>query len=202
MSSPPSPARSQPRQRLSRENRLAQLLGVAWKIVREQGTEALTLGHLAEQAGVTKPVVYDHFPDRPALLCTLYQDFDERQTALFDAALQHSEASAEAKAWVIANAYVDCVLQQGREIAGVLAALSSSPELARVKQAYEAAFMDKCRAVLAPFIGNRQLSTAHLRAMLGAAEALSDAAASAEVSPSQAKAELYEVIVSMLSRAR
>ncbi|MBN2992365.1 helix-turn-helix transcriptional regulator, partial [Pseudomonas cedrina subsp. fulgida] len=61
MSSPSAPA---PRRRLSREDRSRQLLDVAWQLVRDEGTEALTLGRLAELAGVTKPVVYDHFVTR------------------------------------------------------------------------------------------------------------------------------------------
>ena len=50
---------SQPlvRQRLTREERRTQLMDVAWHIIREEGTDALTLGYLATQAGVTKPVV-------------------------------------------------------------------------------------------------------------------------------------------------
>jgi len=39
-----------PRRRLSREDRLRQLLEVAWQLVRDEGTEALTLGRLAELA--------------------------------------------------------------------------------------------------------------------------------------------------------
>lgn len=109
---------SAPRRRLSREDRLRQLLDVAWQLVREEGTEALTLGRVAEMAGVTKPVVYDHFITRAGLLAALYKDFDERQNALMDAALEASEASLEGRAWVIASAYVDCVLLQGREIPG------------------------------------------------------------------------------------
>ena len=66
-------SRPQPRRRMSREERQRQLLDVAWRLVREEGTEALTLGRLAEQAGVTKPVVYDHFSTRPGLLAALYQ---------------------------------------------------------------------------------------------------------------------------------
>jgi AcrR family transcriptional regulator len=58
---------------------LRQLLDVAWQLVREEGTEALTLGRLAERAGVTKPVVYDHFVTRAGLLAALYEDFDARQ---------------------------------------------------------------------------------------------------------------------------
>ena len=132
----------QPRRRMSREERQRQLLDVAWQLVREEGTEALTLGRLAEQAGVTKPVVYDHFTTRPGLLAALYQEFDARQTALMDAALQTSEPTLASKAMVIASSYVDCVLLQGREIPGVIAALTSSPELEKIKREYEAIFMD------------------------------------------------------------
>jgi AcrR family transcriptional regulator len=56
----------------SREQR-RQLLDVAWQLVREEGTEGLSLGRLAEQAGVTKPVVYDHFETRTGLLVALYR---------------------------------------------------------------------------------------------------------------------------------
>ena len=83
-----SPDDPSPRRRLSRDERQRQLLEVAWRLVREEGTEALTLGRLAEQAGVTKPVVYDHFGTRARLLAALYQDYDLRQTALMEAAHQ------------------------------------------------------------------------------------------------------------------
>ena len=48
-----------PRRRLPREERTRQLLEVAWQLIGDVGTDALTLGKLAEAAGVTKPVVYD-----------------------------------------------------------------------------------------------------------------------------------------------
>lgn len=191
-----------PRRRLSRDERQRQLLEVAWRLVREEGTEALTLGRLAEQAGVTKPVVYDHFGTRARLLVALYQDYDLRQTALMEAALEASEATLEGRADVIARAYVDCVMQQGREIPGVVAALASSPELERIKRDYEVLFMDKCRAVLEPFAGGGRLTVAALRAMIGAAEALSHAAATEEIAPEEARRELYEAIVAMVARSR
>jgi len=177
------------------------LLDVAWQLVREEGTEALTLGRLAEQAGVTKPVVYDHFTTRPGLLAALYQEFDARQTALMDAALQTSEPTLASKAMVIASSYVDCVLIQGREIPGVIAALTSSPELEKIKREYEAIFMDKCRNALLPFAGTGEIAPASLRAMLGAAEALSHAAATGEITPVQAQDELFAMIVAMVERS-
>ena len=69
------------RQRLSRQERYTQLIEVAWQIIREEGTEALTLGHLAERAGITKPVVYDHFTSRSGLFAALYREYDLRSPA-------------------------------------------------------------------------------------------------------------------------
>lgn len=190
-----------PRRRLSREERQRQLLDTAWRLVREEGTEALTLGRLAEQAGVTKPVVYDHFGTRGGLLAALYREFDARQTALMEAALEASAPSLPDRATVIAAACVDCVLLQGREIPGVSAALAGSPELAAIKRDCEAGFLEKCRTALAPFAGAGGIAPAGLRAMLGAAEALSDAAASGEITAAAAKDELFETIVAMVGRS-
>ncbi|WP_192551994.1 TetR/AcrR family transcriptional regulator [Pseudomonas sp. IzPS59] len=201
MSTTEIPESVQPRRRLSREDRQRQLLDMAWQLIREEGTDALTLGYLAEKAGVTKPVVYDHFTTRAGLLAALYQDFDRRQTALMDAALDNCEATLSGTASVIATSYVDCVLTQGNEIPGVIAALASTPELEKIKREYEAIFLEKCRRVLSPFAGGGDITQAGLRAMLGAAEALSQAAATDEISAAQARDELLATITAMVERA-
>ncbi|MEL1265572.1 TetR/AcrR family transcriptional regulator [Pseudoxanthomonas putridarboris] len=172
----------------------------AWRLVREEGTDALTLGRLAERAGVTKPLVYGHFGTRAGLLAALYQDFDARQTAAMDAAFADSEPRLAARASVIASSYVDCVLSQGREIPGVVAALAGSPELAAIKRQYQEVFIGKCRAMLAPFAGG--LSKAVFWGMLGAADALSEAAVVGDLTAAQAKQELFEIIVAMVERGR
>ncbi|NHX01196.1 TetR/AcrR family transcriptional regulator [Pseudomonas koreensis] len=192
---------AQPRRRLSREDRNRQLLDVAWQIIRAEGTDALTLGYLADKAGVTKPLVYDHFTTRSGLLAALYRDFDTRQTAVMDAAIDRCPPTLIDTATVIATAYVDCVLLQGNEIPGVIAALGSTPELEKIKRDYEAIFLEKCRSVLQPLATGGEITQAGLRAMLGAAEALSNAAASAEISAGQAKDELFATIIAMVERA-
>ncbi|KUL93350.1 TetR family transcriptional regulator [Bosea sp. WAO] len=199
MSSPKT--EQQRRQRLTREDRQRQLIETAWRVVGEEGTDALTLGRLAERAGVTKPVVYSHFPTRSALLIALYRDFDTREFAIMDAALTGSEASLAGKAGAIASSYVDCVLTQGREIPGVMAALAGSPELAAVKRDCDLIFLEKCRDLLAPFAAGRTIPTAGLRAMLGAAEGLSHAAATQEIGADEAKRELFETITAMVARS-
>src|SRR5687767_9331914 len=83
------------RRRLTREDRYRQLIQVAWRIVRQSGTDALTLGYLAEAAGIAKPVVYDHFSTRNGLLAALYREFDAQENVIIDAAIASSEATLE-----------------------------------------------------------------------------------------------------------
>ncbi|WP_341363688.1 TetR/AcrR family transcriptional regulator [Thalassospira sp. SN3W] len=189
-----------PRKRMAREDRNRQLLDVAWKMIHDDGTEALSLGSLAEQAGVTKPVVYDHFGTRSGLLIALYQDYDRRQTALMDSTLAQSSHTLRDKASVIASAYIDCVLSQGREISGVIASLAGSPELEQVKRDYHILFIDKCRDTLSPFSRTGKIPMPRLWGFLGAAESLSYAAATGEITADQAKQELFETIIAMVSR--
>ena len=195
---PPEPA---PRRRLARHERLRQLLDVAWGLLRAEGADALTLGRLAEEAGVTKPVVYDHFGTREGLLAALYQDFDVRQTAVVDAAIAAARPSLKDKSAAIAAAYVQCVLTQGSEIPQVLAALQGSPEMAAVKRQYQEAFIAKCQAILAPFAGEQGLARAGMWAMLGAADALSDAAVGGDITDVQARDELQQTIMAMVRRS-
>ncbi|MFC7557085.1 TetR/AcrR family transcriptional regulator [Pseudoroseomonas wenyumeiae] len=59
--------------RFSKAERRRQLLDTALLIVREEGADRLTLGHLAARAGVSKPVAYDHFGTRSGLLIEALQ---------------------------------------------------------------------------------------------------------------------------------
>lgn len=187
------------KKRLPKEARHRQLMDVAWSIVRGEGSDALTLGHLAVCAGVSKPVVYDHFGTRTGLLGELYRDYDARQHARMDAALQACGPSLPAVAKVIAATYVDCVLQMGREMPGVSAALAGSPELDALKKEHEALFLAKCRQALQPF-AKKPLAPAGMRAMLGTAEAVSFAAAAQELDRAEAVDEIYDAIVRITRR--
>ncbi|WP_342323790.1 TetR/AcrR family transcriptional regulator [Kosakonia sp. BYX6] len=189
-------AETRVRQRLTREERYAQLIEIAWQIIRQEGTEALTLGHLAECAGVTKPVVYDHFTSRSGLLAALYREYDLRQNRKMDEALSKTAAELEARAAVIASAYIECVLLQGREMPSLLAALAGTPELEKIRREYAVDFTEKCRTLFAPFC-EKPLRDAALWAMLGSAEGLSWAAVQGAISEAQAKAELQRVIIAM-----
>jgi AcrR family transcriptional regulator len=61
--------------RLTAEERRAQLFDVARSVFAERGFVATTMDHIAEAAGVTKPLVYQHFESKRALYIELMDVF-------------------------------------------------------------------------------------------------------------------------------
>lgn len=57
-----------PRTRMSAQQRREQLLDTTRDLVGEQGFHAVSIDAVARRAGITRPVVYDHFPTLGALL--------------------------------------------------------------------------------------------------------------------------------------
>lgn len=71
---------------MPRSDRRKQLLSVARKIVAEGGVGALTMTALAEAAGVSKPVVYEHFDNGETAAIALLDDYFEAVVEAVDAA--------------------------------------------------------------------------------------------------------------------
>jgi AcrR family transcriptional regulator len=64
--------------RLPRQVRRAQLLDAALEVFVAQGYHAAALDEIAERAGVTKPVLYRHFPGKLDLYLALLQQAADR----------------------------------------------------------------------------------------------------------------------------
>jgi AcrR family transcriptional regulator len=119
---------------MPKARRRQQLMETARLIVREEGADRLTLGHLAVCAGVSKPVVYDHFDSRSALLIELYRWMDLEQIQLFQDAMATGEHTAEQAVQSLAAAYIQCAADMNGEVHAVGAALAGSEEKAAVFQ--------------------------------------------------------------------
>jgi AcrR family transcriptional regulator len=187
------------RRRMLRHERRAQLLAVARELIRERGTDEFTLGRLAERAGVTKPVVYDHFGDRAGALAELYREFEEQQRAALVAALADASLTLDAVCGAIAGAYIDCSIAEGRELADVVSALDGSATLVEVRREAEAAYLALCDDVLAS-CGVR-LDDAGAQALVGAGDALTRAALDERVSPAVARSTLTRVLHALVTPA-
>lgn len=120
--------------RLSGAERRRQLLDTALLIVREQGADRLTLGHLAARAGVSKPVAYDHFGTRSGLLIALYRMLDMEKVDAFRAAMETGDRNAGQTIEALADAYIRCASDATGEVHAIGAALAGSREKAAVLQ--------------------------------------------------------------------
>src|SRR5687767_10389478 len=115
--------------RLPKAARREQLLDTALAIVREEGTDALTLGHLAERAGVSKPIAYEHFTTRSGLLMALYANLDQKHAKALEVALRHTRPRLADVARVVSAAYMDCYDELGSEWLSISAALRGDEEM-------------------------------------------------------------------------
>ena len=60
-----------PRKRMRRADRSRQLLEVAEAVFAERGIAAASMEEIADRAGVTKPILYDHFGSKDGLLAAV-----------------------------------------------------------------------------------------------------------------------------------
>lgn len=186
------------KRRLSKHERRAQLLGVAKELIRDAGTDEFTLGRLAERAGVTKPLVYDHFGDRAGALAELYREFEARQRDALAAALKAAPVDVQAVADVVAKAYIDCCLAEGGELSDIISALAGSPALSQMRQEAEDAYLARCREALEPLAG--PMDNAALHAIIGAGEALVRNVVAERISPTRARETLSRVICAVATQ--
>jgi AcrR family transcriptional regulator len=92
---------------------------------RARGRRRHLDSRVAEQAGGTKPVTYEHFETHTGLLAALRRRTDDQQTAAAREALDARAGDPEEAVLILAAAYVDCTLGSGRESDTVTAALGS-----------------------------------------------------------------------------
>lgn len=169
-----TPATESPSRRLSKTERHLQLLNTALLIVRQEDADRLTLGRLAERAGVSKPVVYDHFETRSALLIELYRWIDTERVKAFSAVIATTDRGLQEIVRLLATAYIHCAADKTDEFHAVGAALGGSKEKAAVFQE----LLDNCVAmfvsVLTPHVSMpRKALKLCCIGLVGAGEALS-----------------------------
>ena len=100
--------------RLPRQALRKQLLGAAQEVFVAQGYHAAAMDDIAERAGVSKPVLYQHFPSKLELYLALLDQHAER---LVDRVREALASTTDNKARVAASvaAYFDFVDGEGTE---------------------------------------------------------------------------------------
>jgi AcrR family transcriptional regulator len=87
---------------MARNARYRQLLQAARAIVERGGASALTMSALTVEAGVSRPVVYEHFENSEAIAVALLEDYFEQIVDLVDTRTQDAQTLDEYLALAIA----------------------------------------------------------------------------------------------------
>lgn len=184
-----------PARRLLKAERRQQLLDTAFLIVREENADRLTLGYLAVRAGVSKPVVYDHFATRSELMIELYRWIDMERVRAFTEAMTATSRSLQENVQVLASAYIHCAADKTDEFHSIGAALGGSEEKVAVFQE----LLDNCVAmfvsVLTPHVNMPpQALVRCCIGLVGAGEALSAALARGKLEQNEAVSSFASLI--------
>lgn len=185
--------------RLPRDQRRMQLLEAAAEIVQAEGADALTLARVAERAGVTKPIAYEHFETREGLLMALYRHFDARRIEATVADLERRANSLETAVPILAAAYVDCALESGAAFASIAAALAATGTMDEFGHEMREAYAGQFRSALARFAGlSGREGKGVMLGLIGAADALAQAAVAGRITRKAAITALTRIMLAVL----
>lgn len=118
---------SEPRRRLSPEDRRDQLLDVASDIVKQDGVSACTIDGVSHQARVTRQLVHKYFGTRAALLQELFRREDDQYQAHLYAQLDKASTFED-----IVKVFVTTNFDQ-LSSSSVIGRLRSVPEVATIQ---------------------------------------------------------------------
>lgn len=91
------------RTRMSGRQRREQLLGIARQVFAEKGYAASSVEDIAERAGVTRPVVYEHFGGKEGVYAVLVDREVTRLSAVLERPLREASGNREAAEWAAAE---------------------------------------------------------------------------------------------------
>jgi AcrR family transcriptional regulator len=129
MKRPRSPA---PAKRLGAHERKASLLRAAAHLLAERGSDGVQINDVAQEAGVTRPIVYKFFPSRDALFAGLLLDMEATlQEKMTQALVRVATAQLTDAVRAMVEACCDAIEEKGSGAWALLDARGSDPALAR-----------------------------------------------------------------------
>ncbi|MGH2725196.1 MAG: TetR/AcrR family transcriptional regulator [Actinomycetota bacterium] len=105
-------AQATPKRRMRAPERREQLLQVARRVFSERGYHTVTMEDVASEAGVTKPILYDHFPSKRDLYRGLLESDLAALKERIETALESSPGNRE-RIRASFQAYFDFVDEEG-----------------------------------------------------------------------------------------
>src|SRR5690554_1998535 len=124
--------------RLPRADRRRQILDSARAVIATEGVGALTMERAAQASGISKPVLYDHFDNRAALLQALLESYweyldDQIRARLHEVDRHDLGASVDA---FIAG-YFDAIASGGPVLHVLISTESHEPSVDQLRREYQ-----------------------------------------------------------------
>jgi AcrR family transcriptional regulator len=158
--------------RLPADQRRRQVLEVARDVFSQRGFHATSMDEVALAAGVTKPVLYQHFPSKRGLYIELLEDTRSMLLQELERATQHATTGRERVEEGFAAYFRFVVSNRAAWRLLFGASLRSDPEFARIADATVAAAVDVVStAIDIPASPEKRLVLAN--ALVGMAESVS-----------------------------
>lgn len=145
--------------RMPREQRRQQLLQVALQTFSEQGFHGASMDHIAESAGVSKPVLYQHFPGKHELYLALVEESLQGLGADLLSALQEAQPREgitlnRARVEQMLRVYFDFVEFRPQAYRLVFESdLMSDPKIHEVFESFHMSVAQAIGGVLGPNVG-------------------------------------------------
>jgi AcrR family transcriptional regulator len=197
VTAPPPP--STDRKRLSREDRRRQLLATAWNIARRDGADALSLGRLAHEAGVSRPIAYEHFDTRSGLLVALYTEIADRQYEQAQKALNEGADDLATLATRVGQAFMHCYTTTGPEAFAIAAMLKGDATMEAAQTTLIERYVTAYADAFEPFTDlSGSTLVVHFAAIVAAGEALAQRMMAGEIDEPTAANTLASLITAWL----
>jgi AcrR family transcriptional regulator len=157
--------------RMPRDERRRQLLAAAQEVFVANGFHGAAMDDIADAAGVSKPVLYQHFPGKQDLYLALLDSHLAELTALLVGAIRSTEDN-KSRVHATMRAYFQFIAQDSGAHRLVFESdISNAPEVSRRLEAFNARFASAIADVIAD---DTQLSTVEAtllgRALAGMAQ--------------------------------
>ncbi|MEO1321933.1 MAG: TetR/AcrR family transcriptional regulator [Pseudomonadota bacterium] len=186
--------------RLTKPERRRQLLDVARQVLEDTGADALTLGSLAQRAGVSKPVTYEHFGTRSGLLIAMLQDTSTYYQLDAEAKLADAPPVISAVSEIVATAYVHCAIEAGPAMTVLAAAVQADSQAEAVGRTFRSDHAASFQRAFEGLIDDQKTDLALLfKGLVAAANAICDERTQNQITTPQAIATLTHLLETSLS---
>lgn len=119
--------------RLSKLERRETILAAATEALVTAGPEAVSMEGVAARVGVSKPVVYDHFPNRAALVVAIHEEYERFLAERMTAALAAAAGTMEELVALSIRVYFDAIEDRGHVVRVLLGSVQDDADVQKAR---------------------------------------------------------------------